>query len=86
MDTTLIKSELKVLNLRFANGLEKKSISLDLDNSISDEENTTSIAKKLFHAVEECRSPIKLINRITDLDTQMTNEIDLFTSEGGRGE
>ena len=45
----------------------------------------TSIAKKLFDAIEECQSPIKSINRVTDLDTQLSKEIYLFTSEAGRG-
>ena len=31
-------------------------------------------------------SPIKSINRVTDLDTQLSNEIDLFTSADGRCE
>ena len=66
--------------------LKKNSISLDLDNSIPDEEIPTSTAKKLFDAIEECKSAIKLINRVTDLDTQLSKEIDLFTSEGGKGE
>ena len=57
-DTTFKKSKLKALILRFVKGPEKNSISLDLDNSISDEENPTSIAKKLFIAIEECKSPI----------------------------
>ena len=42
-----------------------------LYHSISDEENPTSIVKKLFDAIEECKSPIKSINRITDLDNQL---------------
>ena len=77
LDTTLIKFELKALILGFAKGPEKNSISLDLDNSISDEENPNSIAKKLFDAIKECKSPIKSINSITDLDTQLSKEIDL---------
>ena len=32
------------------------------------------------------QKPIKLINRITNLDTQLPKEIDLFASGGGRGE
>ena len=63
--------------------LKKNSISLDLENSISDEVNPTSIAKKLFAAIEECKSPIKAINRFTYLDTQLSKEIDLFTSGSG---
>ena len=87
MDTTLTKSELKALILRFAKGTEKKfHITWRLDNSISDEGNPTSIAKKLFDAIEEGKSHIKSINRITDLDTQLSKEIDLFTSEDGRVE
>ena len=54
---------------------------LNLDNSISDEKNPTSITKKLFDAIEECKSPIKY--RITNLDIKLSKEIDLFTSEGG---
>ena len=42
---TVIKSELKAIILRFVNGAEKNFLSVDLDNSISDEENPTSIAK-----------------------------------------
>ena len=53
LDTPLIKSELKALILRFVKGPEKNSISLELDNSITEEENPTSIAKKLFDAIEE---------------------------------
>ena len=49
-------------------------------NIISDKENPTSIAKKLFDVTEECRSSIKSINRFTGLDTQLSKEIDLFTS------
>ena len=41
--------------------------------------------KKLFDAIEKCKSPIKSINRVTDLDTQLSKEIDWFTSGGGRG-
>ena len=40
----------------------------------------------LFDAIEECKSLIKLINRVTDLDTQLSKEIQLFTSGGGKGE
>ena len=76
LDRTLIKCELKALILQFAKGPGKNSISLELDNSISDE-NPFSIAKKLFDATEECKSPIKSI---------MFKEIDLFTSGGDRGE
>ena len=72
MDTTLIKSELKALIQSFAKDPEKNSISLDLDNSTSYEENPTSIAKKLFNATEGYKSPIKSIKRITDLDTQLS--------------
>ena len=79
LDTTLIKYELNALILRFAKGPEQNSISLDLDNSISN-------AKNLFGAFEECKSTIKTINRVTDLDSQLSKEMDLFTSEGGRGE
>ena len=68
------------------NVLKKKIYSLDLDNSISDEQNPTSIAKKLFDAIEKYKSPIKSINRVIDLDIQMSKEIDLFTSRCGRGE
>ena len=74
MDTTLIKSELKALILRFAKGPDKNSISLDLDNSISNV------------VIEECKSPIKSNNRLTDLDTQLSKELDLFLSAGDRGE
>ena len=63
--------------------LKWNSTTLDRDNSISDEENP---AKKLFNAIEECKSSIKSINRVTDLDTQLSKEINLFTSEGGRVE
>ena len=56
LDTTLIKSELKHQS--------KKKNSLDLDNSISDEDNPTSIAKKLFDAIKECQSPINSINTV----------------------
>ena len=49
--------------------MKKNSVSLDLDNSTSDQENPTSIAIKLFDPIEECK-----INRVTDLDTQQ--EID----------
>ena len=62
------------------------SIPLDLANSLSDEKNRTSITKNLFDVIEECRSPIKPINRVIDLDTQLSKEIDLFTSGGGVGE
>ena len=66
---------------------EKKFyITLQLDNSISDEENPTSIVKKLLDATEECKSSIKSINRINNLDTQLSIEINLFTSGGDRGE
>ena len=57
---------------------QSKNTTRGLDNSISDEENPTSIAKKLFDAIEECKSPIKSINRITDLDTQLSKGIDLL--------
>ena len=48
--------------------------------------SSITIAKKLFDNIEEYKSPIKSINRVTDLDTQLSKEIDLFTSGGGRGE
>ena len=60
MDTTLIKSELKIkseliklkaLILSFAKGPEKNYNIRQLDNSISDEEKPTSIAKKLFQLI-----------------------------------
>ena len=85
MYTTLIKSVLKALILCLEKGPEKNSILLDLNKSISDKEKSTSIAKKLFDAIEECQSPIKSINRVTDLNTQLSKEIYLFTSECGRG-
>ena len=44
------------------------------------------LLKKLFHAIEECKSPIKSINSVTDVDTQLSKEIDLFTSRDSRGE
>ena len=81
MDTTLIKSLLKALIQRFTKGPEKKKIiyvSLQFSNSISGEENPTSIAKKFFDAIKECK-------RVTDLDTQLSKEIDLFTFGSGRG-
>ena len=62
-----MKSELKALILHFAKVPEKNSISLDFANSTSDEENPTSIAKKLFDAIEEYKSPTKSINRVSDL-------------------
>ena len=86
LNTTLIKSQLKALILRFAKFPEKKSISLDLGNSVSYEENRTSITKQLFDAIEECKSPIKSINWITDLDTQLFKEIYLFASGSFRSE
>ena len=68
MGTTLIKSELKALILRFEKAPEKKFyITRRLDNSISDKKNPTSIAKKLFDAIEECKSLKKSINRVTQL-------------------
>ena len=86
LNTSLIKSELMVLILRFGKGPEENSLSFHLDNSIFDGKNPSSIAKKLLDAIEVCNSPIKSINRVTDLDTQLSKEIDLFTSGGGRGE
>ena len=83
LDTTLIKSELKALILCFVSW-RNFYIIRRLDNNISDEENPTSIARKL--SIEECKSPIKSTNRVTDLDTQLSKEIDLFTWGGGRGE
>ena len=50
-------------------------VSLHLDNSISDEKIPTFFAQKLFDAIEEGKSPIKSINRFTDLDTQLSKEI-----------
>ena len=41
LNTTLIKSELKALSLRLVKVPEKNSISLDLYNSISDEDTTS---------------------------------------------
>ena len=79
LNSTLIKSELMALILHYA-------MLLDLDNSISDEKNPTSIAKKLFDVIEECKSPIKSINRVAYLDTQLSKEIHLFISGGSRGE
>ena len=79
-----IKSELKTLILLSAKDPEKAAISLDIDNWISDAKKPTSIAKKLFDAIKECKSPIKSINWVTDLDTQLSTEVDLFTSGGGR--
>ena len=77
---------MKALNLRFAKVPKKNSISFDLVNSIPDKEkNPTLIAKKLFDAIEKCKSPIKSINRVTDLDTQLSKAINLFTG-GIRGE
>ena len=91
MNATLIKFELKALILCFAKADVKISMSLDIDNSISDEKNPTYIAKligakDLFDVIEEYKSPIKSVNRVTDLDTPLSKEIDLFTSGGGRGE
>ena len=62
MDTSLIKSELKALMLRdqsLQKVLKTNCISLDLDNSIADEEDPISIDKKLFHVIEECKGPMK---------------------------
>ena len=47
--------------------------------------NPTSFNKKLFDAIEECKRPKKSFNRVTDSDTQLSKEIDLFTG-GGIGE
>ena len=47
--------------------------------------NPTSITKKLFDAIEKCKSPIKSIKSVTNLDTQLSKEIYLFTSGGSRG-
>ena len=58
--------------------LEKNSTSLDFDNNILDEENPTSIAKKFLGAIEECKSPIKSIDKVTDLDTQLFKEIHTY--------
>ena len=57
LDMILIKSKLKVL--------KENSISLYLDNSISNEKNPTFITKKLF---------AKSINRVTDLYTQLSKK------------
>ena len=81
--TSIIGSQMRE---RLQNGSEKNSMLLDFNNRISDEENPTSIAKMLFQSIEECKSLIKSISRVTDLDTQLSTEIDLVTSEGGRGE
>ena len=70
MYTTLIKFELKALIRHFSKDAEKEYLSLYLDNS----------------TIEECKNTIKSISRVTDLDTQLSKEIYLFTSEGGRGE
>ena len=66
--------------------LKNNSISLDIDSCISDEQNSISIARKLFDAIEECKSSIKSIKRITNLNTQLSQEIDLLTSRGNRDE
>ena len=76
LDTILMKA----LILRFSKGPEKNSISL---HRISDHIPT---AKKLFDDTEGCRSPIKSINKVTDLDTQLSNGINWFQSRGSRGE
>ena len=57
--------------------LSKNSTSLDFD---------TCIAKNLSDAIEEYKSPIKPINGVTDLDTQLFKEIYLVTSGGVSGE
>ena len=55
LDMTLIKSELRILILCFAKGPKKY-----LDNSIT-------FVEMLSNVIEECKSPIKSINDITDL-------------------
>ena len=81
LDIILLKIWIKGINPAFCKmSWEKFYITL------SHEENPTSIAKKLLDAIEECKIPIKSINRVTDLNTQLSKEIDLFTSEGGRDE
>ena len=73
MDSTLIKSKLKAFILCFVKGSEKKfHITRRLNNSISHEEHPTFIAKKLFDAIEKSKSPLKSINRVTDLDTRLS--------------
>ena len=62
--------------------MNKNSISLDLNNIISNEKKPTLISKKLFNDIEECKNPIKSINKITDLYIQLSKEIDLFTPGG----
>ena len=49
-------------------------------------ENSTLIDKKLFDAGGECKSSIISINRVLDIDTQLSKEIDFFTSGGCGGE
>ena len=60
LNTTVIKSELKGINPAFCISPKKNSISLDLDNSISDEAKPTSIAKKLFDAIQEIQKRYKI--------------------------
>lgn len=91
LDMILIKSELKVLILRFTKipDTNNSMISLEIDDSVSDEkleEAPISIVQKLNDAIEECKSPIKSVNKADDdLETQLSKEIDLFVSGGVRG-
>ena len=61
---------------------ELKALTLRFVKGPAYEGNPTCITKMLF----ECKSPTKSINRVAKLDTQLSKEIDLFTSGGGRDE
>lgn len=91
LDMILIKTELKLLILRFAknHGTNSSITSLEINDSTSDEELfdvPISIVQKLNDAIEECKSPTKALNSTNDdLETQLSIEIDLFVSGGIRG-
>ena len=84
LDTTLIKSELKPLILRFAKGSEKNSISLALIIASQMKRILLTFVKSYLMPSKNAKD--QSINRVTHLDTQLCKEIDLFTARGGRGE
>ena len=82
LDMTLIKSELKTLILRLTT--KNKKIFYHSTSIIASQ--MRCFAKKLFDAIEEIKSLIKSINRVTDFDTQLSKRIYLSTSGGGEAE
>ena len=66
---------------------EKNSITLDLDNSISVKESPIPLLESSLVPLKNAKAlQNQLMEWVTDLDTQLSKDKDLFTSGGGRVE